>query len=503
MKKHLLFGLFLLICYFPLFLHLDTLSLRLWDESRQAVNALEMALNGNLIVTYFEGQPELWNTKPPFLIWVQAFFMKVLGYNELAVRLPSALAGLGTILLFFYYCHKVLKNKLLGYVFGLLLITVGAYINTHGTRTGDYDAMLTLWENMYFLAFLSYSFVTDKNKKSILLWLTALGIILAFLTKGIAGFFFLPALAIYAFVTGEFRNLFQSKHFYLTAFTVASVVIGYYAIRDYISPGYFSAVQAAELGGRFLETQGGHQQDWLFYISDLYHNNRLGNWLFFLPLGLVLGLLEKGKIRNMTWLIILNCLIVFLILSSSATRVRWYLVPLYPLLIFIAAIGISSLLQGLIQLLQHKEISKTGIYITSTLTVFALIYLPYSDIIHRIYLPKDDKWEWQKTQYRDFMEQTSQHPAYTILSPKYNGHVIFYKKVYNDTKEGYHIKSATMYEFLTEKKGVFGEKDLAFSPNEKVMICEKQARKAFTKHYEYHVLEKWKECVLVEVKNEK
>ena len=67
------------LMYIPLFGYLDTLPLRIWDESRLAVNSYEMLNNGNFIVTGFEGKPDMWNTKPPFLIWIQVLFIKIRG----------------------------------------------------------------------------------------------------------------------------------------------------------------------------------------------------------------------------------------------------------------------------------------------------------------------------------------------------------------------------------------------------------------------------------------
>ena len=84
--------LLLVIASIPLFIHLDVLPFRLWDESRLASNAYEMHRNGNLIVTYYEGQPEMWNTKPPLAIWMQLIFIKILGFNELAVNRAAAVA---------------------------------------------------------------------------------------------------------------------------------------------------------------------------------------------------------------------------------------------------------------------------------------------------------------------------------------------------------------------------------------------------------------------------
>jgi len=61
---------FFAVVYFPLFLHLENLPLRIWDEARLAVSAYEMSHNGNYIVVHFDGKPEMWSTKPPLMIWL-------------------------------------------------------------------------------------------------------------------------------------------------------------------------------------------------------------------------------------------------------------------------------------------------------------------------------------------------------------------------------------------------------------------------------------------------
>ena len=82
-----------ILLYFPIFGHLDTLVLRQYDESRLAINAFEMFKDGNFLVTHFEGNPDMWNTKPPMMIWLQVFFINLIGLGELALRLPSAFAA--------------------------------------------------------------------------------------------------------------------------------------------------------------------------------------------------------------------------------------------------------------------------------------------------------------------------------------------------------------------------------------------------------------------------
>lgn len=89
----------LLLIGIPLFQYLDYLPVRVWDESRTAVNAYEMYQHGNYLVPTYNEEPDMWNTKPPLMVWLQVFSMKLLGTNEFSLRLPSAFAALVTCIL--------------------------------------------------------------------------------------------------------------------------------------------------------------------------------------------------------------------------------------------------------------------------------------------------------------------------------------------------------------------------------------------------------------------
>ena len=71
----------------------------LWDidEGKNAQAAVEMQESSNWIVPTFNY--ELRADKPPLLYWLQAGGYALFGVNELAARLPSALAALLSILL--------------------------------------------------------------------------------------------------------------------------------------------------------------------------------------------------------------------------------------------------------------------------------------------------------------------------------------------------------------------------------------------------------------------
>jgi 4-amino-4-deoxy-L-arabinose transferase-like glycosyltransferase len=136
----------------PLFLHLGKLPIRIWDEARLAMNAYEMAENGNLLVTHFEGKPDMWNTKPPLMIWLQAGFIKILGFNEMALRLPAAIAGFFTCMMMVYFSVRYWKNYIPGMIASLVLVTANGYVHIHASRTGDYDAPLARFTTVFLLA---------------------------------------------------------------------------------------------------------------------------------------------------------------------------------------------------------------------------------------------------------------------------------------------------------------------------------------------------------------
>ena len=129
----------------PIFGQLNRQPIRVWDESRHAVNAIEMYDNGNYVVTHFKGKPDHRYTKPPLLVWCQVGLMKLMGINELAVRIPSAIAALLTIMLIFWFSVKQLSSPLYGFIASLILVTSNGYVAIHGTRTGDPDSLLTLF----------------------------------------------------------------------------------------------------------------------------------------------------------------------------------------------------------------------------------------------------------------------------------------------------------------------------------------------------------------------
>jgi 4-amino-4-deoxy-L-arabinose transferase-like glycosyltransferase len=148
----------LVLSYFPLLHNLGRFQIRMWDEATYANNAIDMYSGGNLVVVDHMGKPDDYNTKPPFVIWCQALSMHLIGVNELAVRLPSAVFGLATVLLVFLFCSYTLGSTSTGFIASLILLTAPGYIANHVARTGDLDATLVFWLTLGLFTFIDMVF---------------------------------------------------------------------------------------------------------------------------------------------------------------------------------------------------------------------------------------------------------------------------------------------------------------------------------------------------------
>lgn len=426
LEKYLKYIVLLLLLYMPLFGHLGSLPIRLWDESRLAINAFEMLNDHDYLVTHYNGEPDMWNTKPPLLIWMQVGFMKMIGVNETAVRLPSAIAGFLTCLLLLVFSLRYLKNFWFGFIAALVLVTSHGYVNYHATRTGDYDAMLALFTTLSGLCFFTFC----EYKKNRQLYLFFAFTTLAILTKSITGLLFLPALVIYALIQKQILPLLKNKHFYIALLSSLFVVCGYYGLRELYNPGYTDAVFSNEFGGRFLGVIENHQQEFWYYYLNFVHF-QLDGWYLFVPCGLIIGLYSKDeKIKRLVLFTTAMIIFFFLVISVSRTKLEWYDVPLYPFL----AILIAVFIHFIFELLKNfKWINNTlALNIVPLLFLFLVSIGPYKRIIDKTYKPTENSWDasaFEISNYlRDAIKGKHNVNGQLILEDGYNAHSLFYVK---------------------------------------------------------------------------
>ena len=312
--------------------------LQMWDESRNANNALEMAAGGGWLVPHFAGVPDHWNTKPPLLIWAMAAAMRAGVPPLAAVRLPPMLAAFGVIAAAWAACRWWLQDRLAGLVAGMLILGCALFSGWHGAHTGDYDVPLSLFMLGHVLAFWRS---TRDGVHAGWFAVSCAALVGAVLTKGVAGAFALPGLAAFALLSGRLAALARHAYIWLAGIAALIPCVGYYAARETVDPGYLRAVAENEFGGRFLAVNEGHGfggHD--FYLHVLWQQFRPGFLL--VPLAALVLLRARGPRRSLCALCLLAALSVLLAISAAQTRLMWYAVPSVPLFAIAAGLGVSE-----------------------------------------------------------------------------------------------------------------------------------------------------------------
>jgi 4-amino-4-deoxy-L-arabinose transferase-like glycosyltransferase len=466
----------------PLFSHLDTLPIRLWDESRLAINAYEMFRNHNFLVTYFEGQPDLWNTKPPLLIWMQVFWMYVIGPGEIALRLPNAFAGLFLFIAVVVFSVKFLKYYWFGFIAVMILLTSFGFVFNHSIRTANYDGMLALFTTLSGLLFFAHL----ETKRNTFLYGFFLTLALAVLTKSISGLLFLPALAIYSLGTKNLLPLLRNRNLYVGAVLFIVTVGGYYFLREWASPGYLAAVYQNELGGRYMETLENNASGFWYYF-DQFTATHLSAWYLLFPIGLVMGLVHTNpKINRLTIYSALLSLVYFLVISTSQTKLSWYDIPMYPFLAFVLVVPVYFVFD----LLRQKEwISEKLRYnVLPFAFLFLVFFGPYSTTWETIMDPKkspeDESFYQMGYYFQDALKGREDVDGFLYINNEYMPNNEFYMHLLRD--QGKDIKNGGDYTSIPSGSNVIAYQGFIMEYVENHYVCDILQSKNGIKKYHIH-----------------
>lgn len=367
----------LVLLYFSAFWKLDSWPIIQWDESRFAINAFEMAENGKILTPYYEGEPDFWNSKPPLTAFSQAFWMRVRGAKELAVRLPSAIAAVCTVFLLLFFLRTITESKLSAMLAAFALLACPGYWGIHIARTGDADALLVWWQMVYLLALFGYLFSGRRRY----LWFFAIGLLLAGMTKGVAAYLPLPAAGVFLLLSREGSNALRDYRLYLAGGSALALFALYYLLREYLTPGYIDTVAFNEWGGRLLREEGSGQavsRNWGYYFQNL-SSHRLFPLVYCLPVAAILALVAEKRItRLLTLYVLLLTGGLLFILSFSQTKHPWYDAPLYPLFAIIIGVGSCAFFERL-----KRSVGRAGATIVSLLIGLSLFVYPYFRILQQ------------------------------------------------------------------------------------------------------------------------
>jgi 4-amino-4-deoxy-L-arabinose transferase-like glycosyltransferase len=117
--------LILMVCALSLIVGLGSTPLWDPDEPRFAAATRTMVVSGDVVSPSFNGKPRF--EKPILFYWLQLPFFLALGPTETAARLPSALAGVGSVVLL-YLIGQCVFNERAALFAALALATVFRFV---------------------------------------------------------------------------------------------------------------------------------------------------------------------------------------------------------------------------------------------------------------------------------------------------------------------------------------------------------------------------------------
>lgn len=428
-----------------IFFHLGRLPLRIWDEARLAINGYEMLRNHRWLVTTFEGASDLWNTKPPLLIWLQVLSMRCFGINEVAFRLPSALAVFLTCVLFYVFLRSYIKDFRFGFIQNMVLLTTTGLFTWHAGKNGDYDALLMLFCGAYCLSYFLFleksRFETAQGERhrdaARYIYVFYLFLSLAVLTKSSGALLLLPGLLFYTLLSRQLWPLLKNRHVYIGLLIPVVLVGGYYVSRELAEPGYLQAVWANEFGGRFMTViEEHHERPW-FYIKNLYET-RFSFWFFMALGGAVFGLCGSDRrVYRLTLFSVVLSGVYLLLISLARTKCFWYDIPLYPFLGVLTAVFIFRIGEVL-----RKSVGAWAAYVF----LFCLLTPAVLRIYETGYMPRETSdWEVDTHVKTRYLRDMWRHPenmipgrSYAVVDDAYHAHHLFYIYLLRD--HGYPVR---------------------------------------------------------------
>lgn len=242
------------------FVGLGSLGLTDRDEGRNAEAGREMFETGNYISPTFNYEPRF--AKPVFVYWLMTASYHVFGVSEFAARFPSALFGLGLILLQYLFLTRC-RGPVIG-LFGAAMLLLNLEI-IGLSRMALTDSVLIFFTTLSLYGFWLGLYGEGHERHSI--WFFYIGMALATLTKGPIGFL-IPMLAVglYLWLTRSW-SLFRREGRLLPGLLLfLALTLPWYLMMLNLHGERYTTSAQGDTIGRFFGTMEGHGGTLLFYV---------------------------------------------------------------------------------------------------------------------------------------------------------------------------------------------------------------------------------------------
>ena len=324
------------------------------DEGAYATIARQMLMSGDWITLRIG--PAVYFGKPPLLCWTIACFIKLLGPNTLAVRLPSAL-GVAFTSLILWWWMKQRGDELTGWLAAIFyaLSPLAAGL-AHVTVS---EGFLTLWLTIAVLAAID----AHRGRAASYL-LMAIAAALATMTKGVIGFLLPGAmLLVWLFWWRRLSDLRKPIVFASVAIFLL-LVLPWHIAEWQVQGGTFLRVYFWE--NHFQRAAAGiygHGRPFWFYLPVLICASF--PFIIFFPRAWfdeLRRLWRKESGHEITGMFFVWTTLVFLFFSASVSKLPDYILPVLPGAMVLVAARVSTLLR------ERRALSRTELWLAILLS---------------------------------------------------------------------------------------------------------------------------------------
>lgn len=361
----------LLVCGIAFWWHLGSTGLVDETEPLFAEASRQMLVRGDWITPFFNDDTRF--DKPALIYWCQAIAYAMIGVNEWAVRLPSAMAATGVAGLSFYTLHWYFskQDELKGTSrpthrwiiagLGAAMVALNPEMIVWG-RTGVSDMLLTgCIASSLLCFFLGYANqenkVKDEQKNSLFPsgWYCAFYILIGagILTKGPVGIV-LPGLIIGAFLVyvGKFWEVLREIRIFVGLLIIATVSLPWYLLVTWRNGwNFINAFFGYHNVERFTAVVNRHSAPWYFYFLVVLLG--FAPYSVYLPSAMArlkfwqrkywcsVSRVQQFSLFNFFWFAV-----IFGFFTVAVTKLPSYVLPLMPAAAILIALMCDDFLSG-------------------------------------------------------------------------------------------------------------------------------------------------------------
>jgi 4-amino-4-deoxy-L-arabinose transferase-like glycosyltransferase len=296
-----------------------------YDDAMYSLEAKGIALDGDWLTPKARGMAAM--EHPPLFVWMQAATLKAFGISDIAAKLPSALCGLGIVLLVYWLARRLEGDTLAASVAMFVMLGTPYFIKYAGRAMSDVPAAFL------FLCAISAWVLGDDDPR----WFLVAGVFtaMALMVRGLIGFALPMMFAAQAIVL---RRRLRWGYVIPALGIALAPLAGWYA---YLLLRYHGTFTSLHEGWLEREVFGGLTPAWRRYTGAFeYAWMLVKSYWPWLPATIAGAAVAVRERRRPLALLLCWAGAVFVLCAAARSRVLRYMLPAYPPFAVLASVGI-------------------------------------------------------------------------------------------------------------------------------------------------------------------